>query len=424
MTNEMRGNASLVERKAMMAQLVMGQSKMYENALPEINPSYRLLLGPGPCNVDPCVLRIASAPQLGHIDPEFFAILEETAQFLRQVFQTKNEMTLCVSGSGFSGAEAVLSNLLEPGDRLIAGSLGFFSGKIVEISERAGAQVVNLETELGKPLAPETLEQAFQENPGAKIFATAIAETSTGLWQPLDELERITHQHGALFVVDAVCGLGGVPMNVDQMKIDACYAGSQKSLGALPGLAPVTLNERAVQTIKSRKKPVQSYYLDLQNLHRYWNGDHTYHHTSCSNLIYGLNEALRIAQEEGLEARWARHQLNGDALKAGIEAMGLKVFTQPGYALSVLTAISLPEGVDEMAVRDGLLREYDIEIGGGFGPLKGHLIRIGLMGYNSNRKNVEIVLSALEHILPRCGFKPNVGAALPAADAVYQSRNR
>src|SRR5205085_879980 len=399
---------------------VMGKSETYETTIPEINPSYRLLLGPGPCNVDPRVLRVASAPQLGHIDPEFFVILEETAQLLRWVFQTKNEMTLCISGSGFSGAEAVLSNLLEEGDTLIAGSLGFFSGQIVEISERAGAKVINLATELGKPLEPAALEQAFKEHPGAKLFATAIAETSTGLLQPLEELERITHAHGALFVIDAVCGLGGVPMYVDNMKIDACYAGSQKSLGALPGLAPVTLNERAVQVIKNRKKPVQSYYLDLQSLHRYWNGDHTYHHTSCSNLIYGMREALRIAMEEGLEARWARHQLHGDALKAGIEAMGLKILTQPGYALSVLTAVSLPEGVDELAIRKGLLDEYSIEIGGGFGPLKGRLIRIGLMGYNSCRKNVDTVLAALEHILPRCGFTPPAGAALAAADAVYK----
>jgi alanine-glyoxylate transaminase/serine-glyoxylate transaminase/serine-pyruvate transaminase len=406
-----------------MTQVIQGKVEFTPYTAPEINPPYRLLLGPGPCNVDPRILRISSAPQLGHLDPEFFRILENTAELLRWVFQTKNEMTLCVSGSGFSGAEAVLVNLLEEGDTIIVGSLGFFSGQITEISRRAGANVVNLVTELGRPLEPAVLERAFKEHPGTKVFATAIAETSTGLLQPLDELRRITHEHGALFVVDAVCGLGGVPMAVDEMKIDACYGGSQKSLGALPGLAPVTLNERAVQTIKNRKKPVQSYYLDLQNLHRYWNGDHTYHHTACSNLVYGMNEALRIALEEGLEARWARHQLNGDALKAGIEAMGLKIFTQPGYALSVLTAISLPEGVDEVAVRNGLLEEYDIEVGGGFGPLKGRLLRIGLMGYNSNRKNVEIVLSALEHILPRCGFKPNADAALPAAEAVYKSRN-
>src|SRR2546426_1012333 len=371
-----------------MTQLVMGTSETYETTLPELNPTYRLLLGPGPCNVDPRILRIASAPQLGHIDPEFFGILEETAQFLRWVFQTKNEMTLCVSGSGFSGAEAVLCNLLEEGDTLIAGSLGFFSGQIVEISQRAGAKVINLETQLGKPLDPDMLEQAFRDHPATKIFATAIAETSTGLWQPLEELERITHAHGALFVVDAVCGLGGIPINIDVMKIDACYAGSQKSLGALPGLAPVTLNEQAVQVIKNRKKPVQSYYLDLQSLHRYWNGDHSYHHTACSNIVYGLREAVRIAMEEGLEARWARHQLNGDALKAGIEAMGLKILTRPGYALSVLTAISVPEGVDELAVRQRLLEEYNIEIGGGFGAPEGRFVRTGLMGYKSCRKKV------------------------------------
>src|SRR6266700_1103970 len=403
-----------------MTQLAMGKVEISKNTFPELNPSYRLLLGPGPCNVDPRVLRVSAAPQLGHLDPQLFDILAETAELLRWVFQTKNEMTLCVSGSGFSGAEAVLSNLLEEGDTIICGSLGFFSGQIVEISRRAGAQVVNLTTELGKPLEPSALDQAFKDHPGTKVFATAIAETSTGLLQPVEELERITHAHGALFVVDAVCGLGGVPMAADAMKIDACYAGSQKSLGALPGLAPVTLNERAVQVIKQRKKPVQSYYLDLEYLNRYWNGDHTYHHTACSNMIYGLREALRIAMDEGLEARWARHQLNGDALKAGIEAMGLKILTRPGYALSVLTAISLPEGVDELAVRQRLLEEYNIEIGGGFGALKGHLLRIGLMGYNSCCKNVDTVLSALEYLLQGPGFQPHVGAALAAADAVYK----
>jgi alanine-glyoxylate transaminase/serine-glyoxylate transaminase/serine-pyruvate transaminase len=405
-----------------MAQLLAGHLSISRNSVSELNPPYRLLLGPGPCNVDPRILRVTVAPQLGHLDPELFVILEETAQMLRWMFQTSNELTLCVSGSGFSGAEAVLCNLLEEGDTLIAGSLGFFSGQIVEISRRAGASVINLRTELGEPLDPAALEQALRENPGTKVFATAIAETSTGLLQPLEELERVTHAHGALFVVDAVCGLGGVPMNVDAMSIDACYAGSQKSLGALPGLAPVTLNERALQVIKSRKKPVQSYYLDLQSLHRYWNGDHTYHHTLCSNIIFGLREALRIAMEEGLEARWARHQLHGDALKAGIEAMGLKILPRPGHALSVVTAVSLPEGVDEAVLRNRLLDEYSVEIGGGFGPLKGRLIRIGLMGYNSNRKNVDTILAALEHVLPRCGYTPPPGAALAAADAVYKNR--
>jgi alanine-glyoxylate transaminase / serine-glyoxylate transaminase / serine-pyruvate transaminase len=406
-----------------MAQLVMGTSATYETTLPELNPTYRLLLGPGPCNVDPRILRIASAPQLGHIDPEFFGILEETAQLLRWVFQTRNEMTLCVSGSGFSGAEAVLCNLLEEGDTLIAGSLGFFSGQIVEISERCSAKVINLETQLGQPLDPEILEQAFRDHPEAKIFATAIAETSTGLWQPLEELERITHAHGALFVVDAVCGLGGIPINVDEMHIDACYAGSQKSLGALPGLAPVTLNNRAVQVIQNRKRLVQSYYLDLQKLDRYWNGDHTYHHTASSNLVYGMREALRLILEEGLETRWARHQLHGEAIRAGVKGLGLEILTQPGYELPVLTAISLHQGIDELAIRKALLEEYSIEVGGGFGALKGRLIRIGLMGYNASRKNVDTVLAAMEHVLPRSGFQPNVGAALAVSDAIYKSRS-
>src|SRR6266566_5311134 len=405
-----------------MTQLVMGKSVTYETTFPELNPTYRLLLGPGPCNVDPRILRIASAPQLGHIDPEFFSILEETAQLLRRVFQTKNEMTLCVSGSGFSGAAAALRKKLQEGDTVIAGSLGFFSGQIVEISERCGAKVINLETQPGQPLDPEILEQTFRDHPETKIFATAIAETSTGLWQPPEELERITHAHGALFVVDAVCGLAGIPISVDEMKIDACYAGSQKSLGALPGLAPVTLNERAVQVIKNRKRPVQSYYLDLQKLHRYWNGDHTYHHTACSNLVYGMREALRLILEEGLETRWARHQLHGEAVRAGVKAMGLDILTERGYELPVLTAISLHEGIDEMAIRNGLLDEYNIEIGGGFGTLKGRLIRIGLMGYNSCRKNVDTILEALEHVLPRSGFKPEAGAALAAADAVYKAK--
>lgn len=403
-----------------MTQLETGQAKI--EALPELNPPYRLLLGPGPTNVDPRVLRITSAPQLGHLDPELFRMLEETAALLRWMFQTQNQMTLCISGSGFSGMEAVMTNLLEEGDTIIVGSLGFFSGLVAEISRRAGANVITVAGELGSPLDPAALEQAFKEHPEAKIFTIALAETSTGVWQPLEDLERITHAHGALFVVDTVCALGGIPVNVDAMKIDACYSGSQKCLGALPGLAPVTLNERAVQAIQNRKKSVQSYYLDLEKLNTYWNGNHAYHHTACSNLIYGMNEALRIAMEEGLEARWARHQVNGDALKAGISAMGLKIFSQPEHSLPVLTTVSLPEGVDELGIRQGLLKEYNIEIGGGIGPLKGRLLRIGLMGYNANRQTVDTLLAALEHVLPHHGFQPKVGAALAAADALYKSR--
>ncbi|GHO43307.1 pyridoxal-phosphate-dependent aminotransferase family protein [Ktedonospora formicarum] len=390
------------------------------DVLPELDPPYRLLLGPGPCNVDPRVLRIGAAPQLGHLDPALFTIMAETAELLRWMFQTHNALTCCVSGSGFSGAEAVLSNLLEPGDTIIAGSLGFFSGKIAEISQRAGANVVLVETEPGTPLAASALEKAFQEHPETKIFATAIAETSTGLQQPLAELERVTHAHNALFVVDSVCGLGGIPVSVDAMKIDACYSGSQKCLGALPGLAPVTLNERAVDTIKRRRTPVQSYYLDLLALHRYWNEDHAYHHTICSNLVYGMREALRLAQQEGLEARFARHKLHGDAFQAGIRALGLKLLTRPGYELPVLTAVLIPDDVDEPALRKVLLDEYSIEVGGGLGTFKGRMFRVGLMGYNAQRQTVYTMLNTLEHVLPKCGYAlPEPGAALKIAEDFY-----
>jgi alanine-glyoxylate transaminase/serine-glyoxylate transaminase/serine-pyruvate transaminase len=396
---------------------VTSSSSMSELKLPN-----RLLLGPGPCNVDPRVLLSASAPQLGHLDPELFKVMQETAEMLRWMFQTENELTLCVSGSGFSGAEAVLCNLLEEGDTILVGNVGYFSGQIAEISRRAGATVVNVPVEWGKPMEAAVLEQAFREHPDAKVFATVIAETSTGLQQPLKELERVTHEHNALFVVDAVCGLGGIPVKVDEMKIDACYSGSQKCIGALPGLAPVTLNERAVEVIKNRRRPVQSYYLDLLLLNRYWNGDHAYHHTICSNLVYAMHEALRLAQEEGLEERWARHKLHGTALQAGIQAMGLEIFTEPGYVLPVLSAVYLPEGVADLEVRQALLKDYDIEISGGLGALKGRLLRIGLMGYNATRKNVDILLSALEHVLPDCGFPVKPGAALEAADVIYRDQ--
>lgn len=382
-------------------------------------PTYRFMFGPGPTNADPRVLRMGSAPQLGHLDPEFLAIVEHTAHMLRLVFQTNNEMTLCVAGSGFSGAEAILTNLLEEGDKIIVGDLGFFSGLIAEIARRAGALPICLETQQGKPMEAATLEKAFQKHPDAKIFATAIAETSTGLFQPIEELERITHQHGALFVVDAVCGLGGVPLNVDEMKIDACYGGSQKCLGALPGLAPLTLNKRAEEVIRKRKKPVQSYYLDLEQIHRYWNGDHAYHHTPSSNSICAMHEALRLFLEEGLEARWARYALHGEALRAGIRAMGLSLLTQPGFELPVVTVINVEAGMDEAKVRATLLRTYNIEIGAGIGTLKGSVIRIGLMGHNSCRKNVDMLLSALEYVLPQCGFDPVIDVAIAAADGIY-----
>jgi alanine-glyoxylate transaminase/serine-glyoxylate transaminase/serine-pyruvate transaminase len=401
-----------------------GQTSLAQGTFSELNPPYRLLLGPGPCNVDPRVLRAASAPQLGHLDPFLIDTLGAIADQLRQVFQTQDELTLCVSGSGFAGAEAVLCNLLEEGDTLIAGSLGFFSRKIGEIAQRIGAHVILVESEPGQPLDPQQVAAAFARHPEAKLFATAIAETSTGLLQPLEELEQITHAYEALFVVDAVSGLGGIPINIEQMKIDACYAGSQKCLGAFPGLAPVTLNAHAVEVIKRRRRPVQSYYLDLLALQRYWNGDHAYHHTACSNLLFAMHEALRIVLEEGLETRWQRHRLHGQALRAGLQALGLTLLPRPGYELPVLTAVNLPPSVSENQLRQQLLTAYGIEVGGGLGSLKGHLLRIGLMGYNACRKNVETVLAALEQLLPSHGWPVQAGAALSAAATVYSQADQ
>ncbi len=397
---------------------------MTQETLSELHPPYRLLLGPGPCNVDPRVLRAAAAPQLGHLDPFLLDTLGAVAAQLRRVFQTQNELTLCVSGSGFAGAEAVLCNLLEEGDTLIAGSLGFFSGKIAEIAQRIGARVILLESEPGQPLDPQQVAEAFERHPEARLFATAIAETSTGLLQPVEELAQIAHAHEALFVVDAVSGLGGIPIHIDQMQIDACYAGSQKCLGALPGLAPVTLNARAVEVIRRRHRPVQSYYLDLLALQRYWNGDHAYHHTACSNLLLAMHEALRIVLEEGLKARWQRHRLHGEALRAGLQALGLSPLPRPGYELPVLTAVRLPAPVPEEQLRRQLLTAYSIEVGGGLGPLKGQLLRIGLMGYNASRKNVETVLAALEQLLPSFGWPVQAGTALAAAAEIYRGADQ
>ncbi|WP_376795093.1 pyridoxal-phosphate-dependent aminotransferase family protein [Thermogemmatispora sp.] len=401
-----------------------GQAAVTQETLSELHPPYRLLLGPGPCNVDPRVLRAAAAPQLGHLDPFLLDTLGAVAAQLRRVFQTQNELTLCVSGSGFAGAEAVLCNLLEEGDTLIAGSLGFFSGKIAEIAQRIGARVILLESEPGQPLDPQQVAEAFERHPEARLFATAIAETSTGLLQPVEELAQIAHAHEALFVVDAVSGLGGIPIHIDQMQIDACYAGSQKCLGALPGLAPVTLNARAVEVIRRRHRPVQSYYLDLLALQRYWNGDHAYHHTACSNLLLAMHEALRIVLEEGLKARWQRHRLHGEALRAGLQALGLSPLPRPGYELPVLTAVRLPAPVPEEQLRRQLLTAYSIEVGGGLGPLKGQLLRIGLMGYNASRKNVETVLAALEQLLPSFGWPVQAGTALAAAAEIYRGADQ
>lgn len=385
----------------------------------ELAPSERLLLGPGPSGVDPRVLRAMSTPLLGHLDPEFLEIMNETGELLRYVFQTENNLTLAMSGTGSAGMDTILSNLLEPGDKAIVAVCGVFGERMVDIAGRSGAQVKVVQGEWGRIIEPEAVEAAFKEMPAAKLLAVVHGETSTGILQPLTDLAAIAHRHGALLAVDCVTSLGGAPVLIDEWGVDAAYSGTQKCLSCPPGLSPVTLNEKARAVLQRRKTKVPSWYLDLTMIERYWGKERFYHHTAPISMLYALREALRIIAEEGLEARWARHELNARAFIAGCQALGLAPFAQEGHRLPSLVTIRIPAGVEDAAVRRFLLDEYKIEIGGGLGPVKGQIWRVGLMGYNSNRRNITLLLTALAAALSAQGRKASAGAALEAADAVY-----
>jgi alanine-glyoxylate transaminase/serine-glyoxylate transaminase/serine-pyruvate transaminase len=385
-----------------------------------VQPPERLLMGPGPSNPHPAVLRAASAPVLGHLDPAYLTILAETAEMLRQVFATRNALTLAIPGTGFSGMEAALCNLLEPGDRLLVGAAGYFGAKMAEVGARCGAQVTTVNGEWGKPLAIDALRSAARELGQVKVIAVVLAETSTGVRQPLEEIAALAHEIGALLVVDAVTALGGRPISVDTLELDAVYSCTQKCLGALPGLAPITLSARAVQAIERRKQPAQSWYLDLLALQRYWNPPHNYHHTSNVSLMYALHTALRLTLEEGLDARYARHILNGEALRAGAAAIGMAPLAEPEHQLSMVAALRVPDGVSDVAgLRRALLDEDGIEIGGGLGDYASKVWRIGIMGYNAEQRNILHVLAAFERLLPRFGHELTAGAGVAAAQAIY-----
>lgn len=390
----------------------------------ELAPSERLLLGPGPSGVDPRVLRAMSTPLLGHLDPEFLEIMNETGELLRYVFQTENNLTLAMSGTGSAGMDTVLSNLLEPGDKAIVAVNGVFGERMVDIAGRSGAEVKVVQGEWGRIIEPEQVEAAFKDMPDAKLLAVVHAETSTGVLQPLPDLAAIAHRHGALLVADCVTSLGGAPVLLDEWGVDAAYSGTQKCLSCPPGLSPVTLNEKARAVLHQRKTKVPSWYLDLTMIERYWGKERFYHHTAPISMLYALREALRLIAEEGLPARWARHELNARAFLAGCAALGLVPFAQEGHRLPSLITIRIPEGVEDAAVRQFLLREFKIEIGGGLGPVKGQIWRVGLMGYNSNRRNITLALTALAAALKAQGHKASADAALAAADAVYQEGNK
>ena len=376
------------------------------------HPPQRILLGPGPSDVPARVLQALGAPTLGHLDPEYLKLMDETRQMLREVFNTENEMTLAMSGTGSAGMETVAVNLLEPGDAAIVCVNGVFGTRMKDVFERCGARVHAIEAPWGETIPEERVAEALKAVPDAKLFGIVHAETSTGAHQPLEEISKLVHDAGALFAVDAVTSLGGLPLQVDAWGIDACYSGTQKCLSCPPGLSPVTFSPRALARMDARKTKVQSWYLDMTMIRNYWSADRVYHHTAPINMTYALREALAIVLEEGLEPRIARHRRNHLALRAGLETIGLNFI--PQHSLTTLNAIHAPEGVDEAAVRRRLLNEYGIEIGAGLGPFKGKALRIGLMGSSSSERNVMLVLAALENILGRSGATEAAGASYTA----------
>jgi alanine-glyoxylate transaminase/serine-glyoxylate transaminase/serine-pyruvate transaminase len=381
------------------------------------HPPRRILLGPGPSDVPARVLAALAAPTIGHLDPEYLRIMDETRVLLQQTFRTRNALTLAVSGTGSAGMEACVANLIEPGDEAIVGVAGVFGGRIAEMAERQGATVHVVEAPWGKTVDPGQIGAALRAHPRAKLVAVVHAETSTGAHQPLEEISALAHAAGALLLVDAVTSLGGEELRVDDWRIDACYSGTQKCLSCPPGLAPVTFSPAAVEAMDRRKTKVRSWYLDMSLIRNYWGADRAYHHTAPINMTYALREALLVLAEEGLDASVARHRRNHLALRAGLEAMGLGYI--PERSLAPLNAVTVPGGVDDAKARARLLADFGIEIGGGLGPFKGKAWRIGLMGASSTRRNVTLALAALETVLDDAGAKVARGAALAAAEAAY-----
>jgi alanine-glyoxylate transaminase / serine-glyoxylate transaminase / serine-pyruvate transaminase len=384
-----------------------------------LNPPSRLLLGPGPSDAHPRVLRAMATPLLGHLDPQFVEIMNAVQEMLRTAFGTKNQITFPVSATGMAGMETCFVNLLEPGDRAVVCVQGFFGQRMVEMAERAGANVTVLERPWGDVFDLQPIRETLQKV-RPKLLAIVQAETSTGAEQPLDGLGALCHQFDTLLLVDAVTALGCIPLAVDTWQIDALYSCSQKGLSCPPGLSPVSFSPRAVEVFRNRKKKVQSWYLDVNLVEHYWNSDRAYHHTGPITMIYALYEGLRLVLEEGLEARWARHRRNHAALKAGLQALGLTYLANATHQLPQLNVVRTPAGCEDLPVRKQLLNEFGIEIGGGLGEFKGKAWRIGLMGTNSRPDVVLLFLGALEQCLTMQGVKVQPGAGVAAANRVYQ----
>jgi len=384
----------------------------------QITPPQRTLMGPGPSEIHPSVLAAMAAPTVGPLDPYFLKIMDELQGMLRQVFQTSNPMTMAISGTGSAGMETCVVNLIEPGDRMVACINGVFGGRMAEVAERLGAEVTRIERPFGQVFTPDEIRDVVKRVQ-PRAVGIVHAETSTGAWQPLDEIAQIVHEAGALLIVDCVTSLAGAPVEIDRLGIDAAYSGSQKCLSCPPGLAPVTFGPRALEAMDRRTRRVSSWYLDIGLLRNYWGSNRAYHHTAPINMNYALHQALRLVLQEGLPARFARHMLHHRALKTGLQAMGIQYSGDPQHCLPMLNSVLIPDGVDDMAVRGQLLNEFGIEVGGGLGPMKGKVWRIGLMGETAKKSNVLLILAALEQCLARQGHRPQPGAGTAAASDVY-----
>jgi len=390
-------------------------------SIQSFHPPVRTLMGPGPSDVNPRILEAMSRPTIGHLDPVFVDMMEQMKELLRYAFQTSNELTMPVSAPGSAGMETCFVNLVQPGDTVVVCQNGVFGGRMKENVERCGATAVMVQDDWGVAVDPNKVEDALKANPAASVLAFVHAETSTGAISDAKTLAALGHRHDCAVIADTVTSLGGSPLKVDEWGLDAVYSGTQKCLSCTPGLSPVTFSQRALDIVTNRKHPVQSWFMDLNLVLGYWGGGgkRAYHHTAPINALYGLHEALVILQQEGIENSWARHQKNHDALRAGFEAMGLSFVVPEGQRLPQLNAVSVPDGVDEAAVRTALLNEYNLEIGAGLGAMAGKIWRVGLMGHASNPTNVLFCLGALDAVLSGMQAPITSGVAVAAARAVY-----